>query len=132
MMPNDNNISREENNSPKIKPGFLMYDQDWQHGIRGFQEDVQEGRYSPVWLSQAMEASKIRGEGGFDDYKESQYEEYWGQKQLVPLTMVAGLNSSLKIEALLQANVLRIGDVFVIRSKHNHGNNVWEKEATVS
>jgi hypothetical protein len=132
MMPNDNNLSRDENNGTKINPGFLMYDQDWQHGIRGFQEDVQESRYDPEWLSQAMEASRLRGDGGLDNFKESQYEEYWGQKQLVPMAMLSGLNSSTKIENLVQADVLKVGDVFIMNGKAGFGDNIWEKEATVS
>lgn len=131
MLPNDDHVSRDENRSATIEQSFLRYDQDWQHGIRGFQEDVQEGRYDPAWLSQAIEASKTRNEGGFDDFKETQYEEYWGQKQLVPQTSLASLNGSVKIENLIQTDILRVGDVLIFSVNVGAANGPWEKEITV-
>ncbi len=40
----------------------------------------------PEWLAQAAQAMEERAEGEFDDWKEKNFEEYWGQKAKPPAT----------------------------------------------
>lgn len=50
------------------------------HIIRKFEEDLAEGQTTKAYQKEAKEASKERAEGKFDEWKEEEREEYWGQK----------------------------------------------------
>lgn len=52
--------------------------------IRKLQEDSDEGRTTKAWMRDGMEASAQRAEGKFDEWKEKNREEYWGQKAEKP------------------------------------------------
>ena len=58
--------------------------------------------------SQAMEE---RARGDFDDYKEGEYEEFWGQKQKLHYQARAGEAQQVRLGELLNAGVLRVGQV---------------------
>ncbi|KAJ5437388.1 hypothetical protein N7445_005932 [Penicillium cf. griseofulvum] len=66
---------------PPIPDSFIRYSNNWRDGVRQFQLDLQNGRYDPEWLHQAQEARQQREKGDFDDFKEREYEQFWGQKQ---------------------------------------------------
>lgn len=53
-----------------------------------------------------------RAAGEFDKYKETQFEEFWGQKQKVFWAGVAGDSAKIKLEELVQEGVIKIGDVW--------------------
>lgn len=62
----------------------LQYDMNFRYGLRCFAEDLQNGRYDPEWIREADEAMQARARGEYDDYKERNFEEFWGQKQDPP------------------------------------------------
>lgn len=59
---------------------------DFRNDLRCFVEDLRDGRYTAAWIEKADEAMQARAAGDFDDFKEREYEEYWGQKMNLPVT----------------------------------------------
>ncbi|CAI7653614.1 unnamed protein product [Penicillium glandicola] len=99
----------------KIKPipdSFIRYSNNWRDGVRQFQLDLQNGRYDPEWLHQAQEARKQRENGDFDDFKEREYEQFWGQKQKVNARAPAGESARVKMGTLIDEGVIQLGDVW--------------------
>ncbi|OJJ43825.1 hypothetical protein ASPZODRAFT_73446 [Penicilliopsis zonata CBS 506.65] len=99
----------------KIAPlsqSFLRYSNYWRDGIRQFQVDLQNGRYEPEWLLQASEAMEERARGEFDNFKEREFEEFWGQKQKTEYATIAGESSKVKLETLIVEGIIQIGDVW--------------------
>lgn len=45
-----------------------------------FKLDGSYGRLDTDWMAQAMEASKTRAEGGFDEFLDEQFEEQWAEE----------------------------------------------------
>ena len=88
---------------------FLHHNTDWRNGIRQFQEDVAAGRMEPKWQAQAAQAMEERAAGNYDEFKEQQYEAFWGQKQEVPPHVDA---SRVRLEELVHAGVFKVGDVW--------------------
>lgn len=104
-----------ENPDHKIPPlpeEFLRYDNNWRSALRNFQSDLEAGRYMPEWQKQAKQAVKERAEGKFDDFKEREFEAFWGQKQKINHGLIAGESSKVKLETLIRQNVVRVGDVW--------------------
>ena len=93
-----------------ISMEFLKYDQDFRRGIREFQEDLSSGRLDPHWQAAAAEAMEERARGEFDDYKEKNFEEFWGQKQKLNHGALAGEATNLKLETLVENGVFKVGD----------------------
>ncbi|XHF96794.1 hypothetical protein AWENTII_000412 [Aspergillus wentii] len=97
---------------PPIPESFLRYSNPWRDSIRQFQLDLQNGRYDPKWLQQADEAMRERSAGKFDNFKEIEFEEFWGQKQKMDTTIAAGESSQVKLETLIENGLVRPGDVW--------------------
>ncbi|KAB8237727.1 uncharacterized protein BDW43DRAFT_297402 [Aspergillus alliaceus] len=97
---------------PPLPESFLRYSNNWRDGIRHFQLDLQNGRYDPVWLRQADEAMQQRADGKFDKFKEEEFEQFWGQKQKMDKTLVAGQSSQVKLSTLLEHGAILTGDVW--------------------
>ena len=91
---------------------FFKYDPDWRRLVREFQEDLGAGRYDPEWQKQAAQAMEERASGDFDDYKDGQFEEFWGQKQKVHHLDRAGEATQIKLEELVRQGIIKEGDVF--------------------
>ena len=121
----------EDGYSVAIK--YLKYDPDWRRLVREFQEDLGAGRYDPTWQTEAAQAMEERARGDFDDFKEQEYEEFWGQKQKSDRQFLAGESSKVKLEELLKANILRAGDQLSYRRHFNRPWGDWmvEKELKV-
>lgn len=123
--------------SAKIAPppeSFLRYSNNWRDGVRQFQLDLQNGRYDREWLRQAQEAMRERAEGRFDDFKEREFEQFWGQKQKLVHSVIAGESSRVKLETLIQEGLVRKGDVWKMSRVFALGREkiLVEKEARVS
>lgn len=71
-----------------ISTDWLRNDVDWRHSVRAWQAELSGGFFNPEWQKQAAAASAERAVGKFDKWKEDEFEEFWGQKQ------VPGLKSS--------------------------------------
>ncbi|CAP86590.1 Pc20g12610 [Penicillium rubens Wisconsin 54-1255] len=120
----------------KIQPipdSFIRYSNNWRDGIRQFQIDLQNGRYDPEWLRQAQEARQQRDNGDFDDFKEREYEQFWGQKQKVIWDAPAGESARVKMGTLIDEGVIQLGDVWKFYYVYGRGPGriVIEKEVRV-
>lgn len=104
-----------DNPDHKIEPlpqSFLRYSNNWRDAVRGFQFDLESGRYDPEWQAQAALAMEERVSGKFDQFKEDQYEEFWGQKQKLRYDVETGDSNQVKLETLVKNKVIRVGDVW--------------------
>ncbi|PGH17261.1 hypothetical protein AJ80_04903 [Polytolypa hystricis UAMH7299] len=97
---------------PPLPESFVRYSNSWRDGVRGYQQDLQNGKYDPEWQRQAAVAMEERARGRFDKFKEDQYEEFWGQKQKLDHYVIAGDSSKVKLEELIKHGVVRVGDVW--------------------
>lgn len=123
-----------ETEIPPPPESFLRYSNNWRDGVRQFQLDLQNGRYDREWLRQAHEAMEERAQGKFDDFKEREFEQFWGQKQKLVHSVIAGESSRVKLETLIQEGVVRKGDVWKFSRVFAVGGAkiIVEKEAKVS
>ena len=71
--------SGEPPHDPEIHPLKTIYKQYIETELRRWQEDLKDGREAPKWRNEALQASQDRLGGKFDEWKEMQREEYWGQ-----------------------------------------------------
>lgn len=117
MMPDDKHVINGNDGKPRISPDFLKYDPNWSYYVKRFQEDISEGRNDPAWISQARQAQEQRQNGDFDNFKDEEYEAFWGVKQKVAYNVIAGQSSALSLNTLFKEEVLRKGDVWVLRRK---------------
>ncbi|KAJ9490776.1 hypothetical protein VN97_g2478 [Penicillium thymicola] len=120
----------------KIQPipdSFIRYSNNWRDGVRQFQLDLQNGRYDPEWLRQAQEAREKRENGDFDDFKEREYEQFWGQKQKVVRNAAAGESARVKMGTLINEGVIQLGDIWKFYYVYGRGAGriVIEKEVKV-
>lgn len=118
---------------PPLPESFLRYDNPWRDAVRQFQVDLENGRYDPEWIRQADIAVQERANGEFDDFKEREFEEFWGQKQRMDKSLSAGESSQVKLTTLVEQGVVRVGDVWKISRGFNvpGGRLLIEKEAKV-
>ncbi|KAH8695104.1 Asx homology domain-containing protein [Talaromyces proteolyticus] len=121
---------------PPLPETFLRYDNNWRAALRNFQSDLETGRYKPEWQRLAKQAVKERAEGKFDNFKEQEFEQFWGQKQKINWGLIAGESSKVKLLTLIKDGVVRVGDVWKysrIFSKKNdeNGQTLVEKEAQI-
>ncbi len=84
----------EPSHDPDIHPLNTVYKSEIEEEVRRFKEDLTEGREQKKWRDEAMQASKDRLDGNFDDWKEMQREEYWGKREAENVT--AEVNGSKK------------------------------------
>lgn len=55
---------------------------------------------------------KERAAGKFDNWKEKEFEQFWGQKQKLGADATTGEAAQVKMETLVEHGVVRIGDVW--------------------
>jgi len=115
---------------PNIMRQVMQSNNSFQADIRLFQEDLAAGRYEPKWLEDAQEAMEKRAQGHFDDWKERNREEFWGQKQKVDWTTNSGESAQYTLVDLVKAGLFEVGDIWCLKCG-GQGVKV-EKEAKVS
>ncbi|KAE8142170.1 Asx homology domain-containing protein [Aspergillus pseudotamarii] len=117
---------------PPLPEEFLRYSNNWRDGIRHFQLDLQNGRYDPVWLREAGQAMQQRADGKFDKFKEEEFEQFWGQKQKMDKTLVAGQSRQVRLSTLINNGIVLVGDVWKYsRAFKSKDNLLVEKEARI-
>lgn len=135
MHPNpEPNPEDPDSKIPPIPQEFLRYSNTWREGVRQFQVDLEAGRYDPEWLRQAADAMEERSRGDFDDFKEQEFEEFWGQKQKLDYRALAGESSSVKLKTLIEHGIIQNGDVWKFTRAFQVGKTekiLVEKEAKV-
>ena len=94
-----------------IPQSFLKYDPDWRNALHQFQTDLAAGRYDPIWLEEAAQAMEARAAGAFDSFKETEFEEFWGQKQRLK-PHLSGETATVKLGDLINAGLFRVHDVW--------------------
>ncbi|KAL8709022.1 MAG: hypothetical protein Q9225_007518 [Loekoesia sp. 1 TL-2023] len=102
----------ELNDDGSIPTTFWKYNPEFRLDCRNLQEDLRSGRMDPEWQRQAAQAMEERAAGKFDDFKEREFEEFWGQKQKVAWDVLAGHASKVRLEELLKEGLFRVGDVW--------------------
>lgn len=119
---------------PNIPKAAMKSNSSFRADVRLFQEDLEAGRYDPIWLKDAKVAMEQRANGRFDNWKEKNREEFWGQKQKMDWNANAGESSQHSLGTLVGAGYFEVGDVWVLNRGHGRGKNsvVVEKEAKVS
>ncbi|EEP78687.1 predicted protein [Uncinocarpus reesii 1704] len=119
---------------PPLPHEFLRYSIPWRDAVRQFQVDLQNGRYDPEWQRQARQAVKERAEGKFDNWKEEQFEQFWGQKQKIDWGLIAGESSKIKLETLVKNQLVQVGDVWKFTRVFGRGDDkiLVEKEVMVT
>ncbi|KAK5714327.1 hypothetical protein LTS12_027839, partial [Elasticomyces elasticus] len=122
----------EDGSIPALPESFLRYSNHWRDGVRQFQLDLENGRYDPQWLKQAEKAVQERAEGGFDKFKEQEFEEFWGQKQKFDRSLAAGESSQVKLGTLVEHGLVRAGDIWKLSRGFGRGGKILvEKEAKI-
>lgn len=120
---------------PNVAKAFLKGNSSFQADVRLFQEDLAAGRYDPIWLKDAHKASERRAAGDFDSWKEKNRETFWGQKQRVDYTALAGDSSLHDLPTLVASGYFQVGDVWLLQRGYRPGGGekgfTVEKEATV-
>jgi len=114
---------------PIINPAFFK-SSFLKEGIRNYQEDLVDGKYEPEYLAHAADARKKRMAGEFDNWKEDQFEVFWGQKQKLYSDAVAGASSKIKLAEMIKSSIFKIGDIFSMR-RYFSGGLVVRKDAVV-
>lgn len=117
---------------PNIPKLFLKSNSSFQADVRLFQEDLAGGRYEAQWLKDAQDAMDKRARGHYDDWKEKNREEFWGQKQKMDWQALAGESSQHKLSKLVMAGCFEVGDIWLLRRSQRGSPVVVEKEAMVS
>ncbi len=125
---------RSDEALPNIPKQMLKANSAFQADVRMFQDDLSSGRLVPEWQRKAHAAMEMRARGDFDEWKHSNVEQFWGQKQKLQYTVLAGESSKVKLETLVHAGCIRVGDVWTYYRGFGKGKNVTrvEKEAKVS
>ena len=111
-LPSHVGASLDTNEVPSIPIEFLKYDNDWRNGLRLFQEDLSAGHFEPSWLEGAAEAMEARARGEFDDWKNAEYEAFWGQKQKLQYDVRAEDSARMKFGTLVNDGILKVGDIW--------------------
>ncbi|OBT58473.1 hypothetical protein VE04_01514 [Pseudogymnoascus sp. 24MN13] len=115
MLPENSHVIDEVDGELRISENFLKFDQNWAHYLGRAQEDIAEGRNDPGWLEEAAAASEQRAEGEFDDWKDNEYEMFWGVKQKLQSNVLTGLSGSIKFDDLVSRELIKPGDIFLFQ-----------------
>lgn len=92
-----------------VDPCFFSHNQFLQSAITDFQDALFNGQYTVEFQrSLATERAKTQT----DDWKDEQFEEYWGQKYDAMTRGLAGDSSAVKISDMAKHGLIRIGDVW--------------------
>jgi hypothetical protein len=141
MLPESKHVLDEVNGELRISEDFLKFDQNWGHYLGRAQEDIAEGRNDPIWLEQAAAASELRAAGEFDDWKDNEYELFWGVKQKLPSNVLTGQATFIKFDDLITRELIKPSDTFLFQRtvggffiekeiKVNHTNRLSSDEPT--
>lgn len=124
----------ELNDDGSIPLDFWKYNPEFRLDCRNLQEDLRAGRMDPEWQRQAQQAMEERAEGQFDNFKEREFEAFWGQKQKVDYSVLAGHASKVKFEDMLKAGLFKEGDIWTFDHTFGRGNNAVriQKDCKVS
>ena len=134
MLPNASLLGWSDSEElPNVPKEFLKTNRSMQADVRLFQEDLRAGRHEPSWQRSAAEAMEMRASGDFDDWKERNREEFWGQKQKTTWDAPAGDSARHSLGELVEAGCFEVGDMWRLRRGMGHGKTavVVEREATV-
>lgn len=63
---------------------MLVHNDNMSSAVATYQNNLTSGRNDPQWQKDAMTASIQRANGEFDEFKEQQFEAFWGQHQDFP------------------------------------------------
>ena len=99
----------------RLNNNALMLNEAWTYFIERAVEDIANGRNDPQWLNEAASAHAQRKAGAHDNWKDEQYEKFWGIKQRLASNVVAGTSANHSLQEMIERCVVKPGDVFKYR-----------------
>ena len=73
-------VSHDSDFDPDVHPLKTSFAKYIRHFIYEWEQDLAAGRNTGKWQKQAKQATGERISGAYDDWKEKEREEHWGQK----------------------------------------------------
>lgn len=129
--PNDDDPDAISKPDPKPQINHSVWKNPiFKDALANWTNDLSMGKYEQEYIERGKKARERRMAGEFDDWKEKNFEEFWGQKQRLYHDAVAGESSKVKIEHLVKYHAFKIGDVFSMRRSFAGGLHI-RKDAVV-
>jgi len=72
-------LQGDEPHDAAVNPLKTRYRPHLEEALRRWQDDLKDGKETKKWRGEAMQAGSDRKEGKFNDWKDVQREEYWGE-----------------------------------------------------
>lgn len=120
-----------DDGQPRPNLKFLEKNSTFKSFINQALNDVVNGLNEPNWLAQAYNAHCKRSYGKFDDFKDKNYEEFWGVKQRLASNAIAGTSAHHNLGEMIDREVVKPGDVFKYSRSFRNRSMVIKKEAEV-
>ncbi|CAD0091297.1 unnamed protein product [Aureobasidium mustum] len=73
-------VTNDSDFDPDVHPLKTSFAKYIRHFIYEWEQDLAAGRNTAKWQKQAKQATGERISGAYDDWKEKEREEHWGQK----------------------------------------------------
>lgn len=102
----------EINGQQALNHDFFTHNILLQDSIRDFQDRLDAGYMMPSHVKKTIDASRDRLAGKADAFKDEQFERFWGEKQKLDSTLIAGQTTSLTLPSMITSKVFLVGDVF--------------------
>lgn len=110
---------------PKLVDKFFVRNQIFKQCCREFGEDLRDAFLDDDFLRDACRAASHRKKGKFDNWKDLEFEKYWGQKQKLPtFGIVAGQAAQISLVTLIKNRYLQAGDTWAYYRKFATGGEV--------
>lgn len=90
----------------------VMANNSWGYYLSCAKDDISTGKHNPKWFQDANNAHAKRKKGQYDNWKDKEYEAFWGIKQKLAVGVIAGDSVSVRWEDLINMGKFKVGDVF--------------------
>ncbi|KAF2084354.1 hypothetical protein K490DRAFT_3391, partial [Saccharata proteae CBS 121410] len=126
-------LDGEEALGSALRSTDLVNDTAFRSSVALFQQDLSEGRLDPEWQEEGALAMEQRARGDFDNWKHNETEKFWGEKQKIAHSVLAGDSAKIALQELVAGGCFRVGDVWSYTRVFGKGRSAVkvEKEATV-
>ncbi|BFZ65025.1 hypothetical protein YB2330_006188 [Saitoella coloradoensis] len=104
---------QEEPSDAQLRFDFFHYNSFLSEAIDDFTACLSSGTYAPSFLRSALVTNAARADGLYDSWKASHFESYWGQKQRLDNSALAGDAKGVKLGDVMRGSNGVVGDVWV-------------------
>lgn len=80
LLPDFDKTVDPETSEPTLASQFFVNNTVLQDTMRALQDDLENGRYTKTYSNELVRARKHIEQGGVDEYKDGQFELWWGQR----------------------------------------------------